>query len=95
MPLSKYQPISCSYYDQLESLATMRKRCEVIYYSDTDASQQDTIGYITDLYTKNDEEFMVLDTGLTIRLDRLTSINGIANPSFFLNDKTDQQPPHC
>ena len=90
-----YHPISCSYYDRLESLATRRQRCEVAYYSDALQENQTILGYIIDLYSKNQEEFMVMDTGLVVRLDHLVSVNGILNPSFARDDNDAAQLPNC
>lgn len=90
-----YHPISCSYYDRLESLATRCQRCDVVYISDADRENQNLLGYIVDLYTKDQEEFMVMDTGLIIRLDHLVSVNGILNPSFSRDDNEASHLPHC
>lgn len=73
--MSDYQPINCSYYDELEALATLRKVATIIYKNDEgeEVVQQTRI---KDLYARNKEEFMVLENGVQFRLDRLVSADG-------------------
>ena len=77
-----YTPISCSYYDHLEGFATQKVRCEIVYRESITGKNHEYFGRIVDIYAKNQEEFMVMDNRLTVRLDHLASINGMANPSF-------------
>ena len=80
-----YTPISCSYYDHLEAIATKRTKSEIVFLPLESHAEEKLIGYIADLYAKDKIEYLVLrmdDTKHTIRLDRLKSINGIPNPSF-------------
>ncbi|MEM6378746.1 MAG: hypothetical protein AAF705_11040 [Bacteroidota bacterium] len=71
----KYQPINCSYYDELEAIATLRKKVEVEYYDQNKPVKVKNVGIKT-LFTKNKEEFVVLANDLTIRLDRLIQVDG-------------------
>ena len=75
MQKTDYVPISCSYYDELEAWATLKTACTIIYQPPGEA-QQLTKGIITNLYTKEKVEYLVLDTGMTLRLDQLISVNG-------------------
>lgn len=75
MQKTKYQPINCSYYDELEAIATLRKKVEVEYYSKNKPVVINGVG-IKDLYTREKEEFVVLSSGLTIRLDHLIQVDG-------------------
>lgn len=70
-----YRPINCSYYDELEAIATLRKRVAVIYEGKQGQQKLEAVG-IVNLYTKNKEEFVVLTNGQTIRLDHLISVDG-------------------
>ena len=72
--LSKpYQPISCSFYDELEALATLKQIVKITFFDDN--KQQQTIrGKIINLYTKEKVEFLEIDKGLTIRLDKLVKV---------------------
>lgn len=77
-----YSPISCSYYDRLEAWATLKTVCEVKFQRPDAESFQVVEARIVDIYSKNREEYIVLDTDEVIRLDRLASVSGIPNPSF-------------
>ncbi|ABA56745.1 hypothetical protein [Nitrosococcus oceani] len=70
-----YIPINCNFHDQLEALATLRKQCH-IFYQTMDGKIIETLDTITDIYTKNQEEFTVLGSGEIIRLDRLLEVDG-------------------
>ncbi|MFT4971223.1 MAG: Rho-binding antiterminator [Paraglaciecola sp.] len=73
----KYQPISCDFYDELELLA-MRKTVAKIVIRKEEDGVEEISNVIKTLYTKNKEEFLVLENGNEIRLDKLVSVNGIA-----------------
>ena len=73
--MSTYIPINCSYYDELEAIATLRKTV-CIQYKDEAGAELQVEAKITNLYSKDKEEFMVLDNGLEFRLDRLVSADG-------------------
>ena len=70
-----YTPINCSYYDELEALATL-KRHSVIQYHDIEGNPGTVEGLIIDFKTRDKEEFLVMDDGREIRLDRLVAVNG-------------------
>ncbi len=72
---SPYQKISCSYYDRLESYATKRTHCSILYHGDE--KEQSTDGIIIDVFAKEDAEYLKLNNGIVIRLDQLISINGV------------------
>ncbi len=77
--MSTYIPINCSYYDELEAIATLRK-VVTIHFRDQAGIDRQVNAKITNLFTKEKEEFMVLDNGLQIRLDQLISADGKAVP---------------
>ena len=72
---NKYVPISCSYYDELEILAMRKQACTVEYLAD-DQSAIGRHGVIADVFSKEKQEFLKLDNGEVIRLDRLISVDG-------------------
>lgn len=74
-----YQPIDCNYYDRLEAWATMRTVCLLVFLDENDV-RQEVSGLIADLYTLNKAEYLRMDNGLTLRLDRLLSVNGVPVP---------------
>lgn len=72
---NNYKPISCNFHDELEAICVLKKKCEIIY-SDGEAEKSIT-GLIKDIITKKDGEFIEMDGGETIRLDKLISVNGL------------------
>ena len=72
--METYKPINCNYYDILEATAVKRKVVTIVFR--TNETIETTETKILDLFTKNKEEFMVLENNLTIRLDRLISVDG-------------------
>lgn len=77
--MQAYIPINCSYYDELEALAT-RKRIVPIIYRKDDGEEATLQTRILDFYTRNKEEFMVLEAGPDIRLDKIVSVDGKIPP---------------
>jgi Rho-binding antiterminator len=77
-----YQSVSCSFYDELEALATLRRICTIRYRTETGESVS-IESKIIDLYTVNKSEFLKLKDGTEIRLDRLISVDG--KPVSFTN----------
>jgi len=73
--MQTYQPINCNYYDELEALATLRKKVVIEYYAPS-GEKQSVESRIVNLYTRNKEEFMELEDGTVFRLDRLISAAG-------------------
>ena len=76
MAMSKttYRPISCDFHDILEDAATRRLLTEV-KYTGTDGSEHTVRSKIRDITVENQEEFLLLETGEKIRLDRLITVN--------------------
>lgn len=70
-----YQAVSCTYYDELEALATLRKSCLIIYRNETGA-EVSRKGRIVDFFSADRAEFLKLDDGTDIRLDRLIEVDG-------------------
>jgi Rho-binding antiterminator len=77
----KYEPVNCDFHDDLESLITLRKQA-VITYRDQSDHEAIAQGHVVDLFTKDHEEFLKMSDGLTLRLDRVTSVNG-RNPDAY------------
>lgn len=70
-----YQPISCNYYDLLLAYATKRTIVDIQFINASTKKVVTTQDQIADVYTKKGEEFMKLKNGLTIRLDKIISVN--------------------
>jgi Rho-binding antiterminator len=75
MTTSTYHPISCEFHDRLEDLATLRKPAQV-RYRDQNGVLRELNAVIKDVFAKDGEEFMLLSTGETLRLDQLVEVDG-------------------
>lgn len=73
--MNDYQPVSCQFYDELEALATLRKPLTVVYLNPLGQAHNAT-GKIKDIFTRYKAEFLLLDDGTEIRLDRILQVNG-------------------
>ena len=75
MKEQKYKPISCDYYDELEIVAMHQTVAEIIFRNEK--GEETTISTkVKTLQTRDSEEFLILDNGDEIRLDKLVSMNG-------------------
>ena len=83
----KYHPVACDFYDILQETATRRLYAKIQYY--TEIHEFLTVSaVIKDIYTKDGEEFIELNTGETIRLDRIVRINDHLAPGQNVDDFT-------
>ena len=81
--MSDYIPIDCNFYDELV-LLSMRKTRVVFVPNKYEVPKDD---YIIDFITQSSkEEFMVLQSGIRIRLDEVTSAS---DNIIFLNVEED------
>lgn len=69
-----YYPIDCAFHDLLLDRATRKQIVKLKYYQAGEVVAIASI--IKDVYTKNGEEFMILEHNLKIRLDMIRSIDG-------------------
>jgi Rho-binding antiterminator len=74
MNIVSYIPIDCSSHDILLAKATLKTNC-TISYTNEDGNVLQTEGIIIDVYTKAKEEFLHLDNGIVIRLDKLITVD--------------------
>lgn len=68
-----YKAISCKLYDQLETLAIKKIKSTIICMDNENEKSIEDI--IVDFKTKNKEEFLILNNGTQIRLDKIIKIN--------------------
>jgi len=74
---NKYKPVACHFYDELEAAAVKRVLNKIVYF---DENEEKTVeDYLIDLKTIEKQEFMILKSGLQIRLDKIVDFNGL-NP---------------
>ena len=77
--MEKYIPINCDFYDELEAIATIGKRVKIVFLDES--AKVIVQGVIRDLFTRESVEYMKLDSGLVIRLDKLVEIDGKLPPN--------------
>lgn len=71
-----YRPIDCGVHDRLESAAVLRTPCR-IRYRDGSSRPREVEAVIVDVYAADGAEYVDLDDGSTIRLDRLLRVEPI------------------
>jgi Rho-binding antiterminator len=76
----KYTPVSREFYEELEDLALARKHCEVVF--EQEGARVTELGVIDRIYEEDGVEFLRMDSGLHIRLDRLIRVDGKIPPEF-------------
>ena len=76
----KYIPISCDFYDELELWAIRKTNCKFVYLNDTN-ERQTIEGVIENLFAKEKIEYLLLENGFQLRLDRLVSVNDKPMPN--------------
>ncbi len=73
--MDEYILVSCDFHDQLEAWATLRQTCQIIY-RDSAHALIEVQGRIVDVYAADKADFLKLDSGTIIRLDKIVSVNG-------------------
>ena len=71
-----YEPIDCSLHDRIEDLAVRRKVVRIRYEGDAGAIELDDT--VADWFTRDGAEFMRTGSGLSIRMDRILEVDGVA-----------------
>lgn len=77
VPTAEYQPIDCGFYDHFEAAIVQRRPVTLEYFPADGASVTKKIRLL-DLKTESGEEFVQLDGGEWLRLDRVVSLDGVA-----------------
>lgn len=75
----KYIPIDCNFYDRFEAAIVLRKTVRLEYRND-DGEEHTVETRLKDTLTKGGEEFLILPSGETIRMDRIISLDGEVVP---------------
>lgn len=73
--IMKYQPISCSIYDRIESLAVKRQKVEIVF-RDKNNNEINLIGIIENVFSENKAEYLLIEKN-NIRLDKIIKISEI------------------
>jgi len=79
-----YRPIACGLHDELQLRAMRRIAVTLRYRGDAggdapegESSVRQRAGRVVDVRTRDGAEYLVLDDGAEIRLDRLVEVDGI------------------
>lgn len=76
-----YSPVNPFFYDLIDREKT--KSDSIVFYFGKDNNLEDAKGRIESIITnKENAEYLLLDTGSLIRLDRIIVINGIPGPAY-------------
>jgi transcriptional antiterminator Rof (Rho-off) len=71
-----YKPLSCELIDFLEVWASQKRRGEIVYFS-SEATRESIMAGISTWVSRSGTEYLVLDSGGEIRLDRLITVFGV------------------
>lgn len=76
MMADTYQPVDCSFHDELEVRVLRGSRCHIVY-RDENGREQSVTARLMDIGAHRGEEFLRLEGGAEIRLDRILCIDGL------------------
>lgn len=68
----KYESISCSLYDRIESLSVLKKNVKITFVNDENVDQV-IVGEIANILSRDKAEFLLINNS-EIRLDKIKSI---------------------
>ena len=68
-----YKTVSCQFYDELEALVVKKIKSKIFYMDNENEKYIEDL--IVDFKTKNKEEFLILNNGTQIRIDKIIKIN--------------------
>ena len=77
-----YNPIDCDFHDVLEAAATLRRNVAIDHLDD-EGNRRVVDARIADLFAREGAEYMRLDDGSLIRLDKLVSIDDAQRSAAF------------
>jgi Rho-binding antiterminator len=71
--MNEYEPIDCSIHDRLEAFAVKGVPCRVEYVT-PGGEERTSTGRIVDVFARAGAEYLHLEDGTEVRLDRLRSV---------------------
>lgn len=74
--LSEYVPVACDFTDELEHFCVLKETVLVSYWN-SDLKLESIRGKILDLFTINKSEFIKMESGVEIRMDRIFSLETV------------------
>lgn len=78
MMAGDYRPIHPNYFHFLESLMSLGRQVEIRYMKD--GLEYTTFGIITSIYDRDQMEYLRLNNGKEIRLDKIISADNYGAP---------------
>jgi transcriptional antiterminator Rof (Rho-off) len=72
---SPYEPVACALYDELGLRMMRGTPCRLVVESSDGRDVMET--QIADLYTEGEAEYVRLDDGRAIRLDRIVEVDDV------------------
>lgn len=76
----KYIPINCEFLERLELWSLQKTNCNIIYQQGNFPRNIEINAIISDIICRNKADFLILDSGDEIRLDRIISVNSYELP---------------
>jgi len=76
-----YKPIDCSFHDELEAAATLRRHVLLQYFSDLHELRVESV-VIRDLGIRDRAEYAQLSNGEEVRLDRIMRLDEKIAPQY-------------
>lgn len=78
-PIEPYEPISCAVHDRLEALAVLGRTVRLVHRTSEGAAER-VRSRILDIYALEGAEYLLLENGQRIRLDRIVEFSGSTSP---------------
>ena len=78
-PEPPYRPIDCGFYDRIEQAAVRGTEIPLAYLN-PDGAEVGTRARVADVYSRAGAEYLRLDSGAEVRLDRVLALDGIPRP---------------
>lgn len=77
--MEEYRKVNCLFYDQLTDLIVQKKYVRIDFTTDIkEFIKRQTV--LKDIVTIEKQEFLMLNTGESVRLDRIKKVDGIIAP---------------
>jgi Rho-binding antiterminator len=83
--MDEYKLVNCDFDDQLEEWSTLRQPCQLTYRNAEDELTE-AKGLIVDIYAADKADYLKLDDGTVIRLDKIVTANGKKVDEYELKD---------
>ncbi len=75
----KYQPINCNYYDEIVLIIMRKRKCWIHFYNE-EGQEEKIEKLILDVYAREQIEYLKLEDGREIRLDRIIALDEKKRP---------------